>query len=91
VEGLDVLENVLGIPYTKRDELKRESRNDEERRKSLVHYFLQASPYAAWRWIGGRLLNLGQETALKYMEWRIERRPLQGILENRWKKGPIML
>jgi hypothetical protein len=48
VEDVETLGVVIGVPYTKRVELAKQSASDEELREGLVNNFLQTSPYASW-------------------------------------------
>ena len=64
VENVDTLEDVLGVPQSKRYELRMQSGSIEERRELVIRYFLQTSPYATWEGIGSRLLYREQYTAL---------------------------
>ena len=40
--------------------------NDEQRSNELISWWLQYSPYAldSWKWLSGRLLRWGEESAL---------------------------
>ena len=59
------LEQVLSVPGTS-------SGRGEERRKRVVCYFLQNSPYASWEWIGGQLLRFKENKALQAVKWHIK-------------------
>lgn len=57
--------DVLHVPYTEREEVRRKSASDEEWREFLVKYFLDANPNASWEWLVGQLLRYGEDEALQ--------------------------
>ena len=70
------LESVLAVPNTKRDEVRRQSASDEERREGLVKYYMDTSPYASWEDLGGQLLRWEEEAALE--EVMVHIKPTEG-------------
>ena len=59
--------------------------NDEERRNELISWWLQYSPYAldSWKWLSGRLLRLGEESALAAAKRYIHQTPGMSVV-NYW-------
>jgi hypothetical protein len=72
------LKNVLGVPASKREELKNQSENDEEWRVRMVQYFLQTHPLAGWEMLGGELL-WGEEYAAAVEEVKVHIEPEEGM------------
>ena len=67
---------VLGIPYTKRAEVRQQSASDEERREGLVKYYMDTHPNASWERLGGEFRRLGEEAAME--EVKVHIKPTEG-------------
>ena len=73
VEDVEILgADVLHVPYTKREKVRRQSASVEEWREDLVKYFLHTNPNASWEWLLGQLLRYGEEAAVQDVKVHIE-------------------
>ena len=75
--GRNGLEDVLGIPLPKREELRQLHSKDGAYRRSLSNYFLGASPYTTWDSLGGELLYCEQTAAFQKVKTKAT--PNRGI------------
>ena len=55
--------NQLGVPHSKRQEIKQQSTSDRENSQSLVRYWVTTAPGASWERLGYALYQEGEETA----------------------------
>ena len=72
VRDVGTLGDVLQVPYTKKKELRQQS----ARREGLVKYYVDASPYASWEHMGGRLQYWGEDAAME--EVKVHIKPTEG-------------
>ena len=49
VEDTDRLGDYLGVPVSKRDEIKSQFSNEAQQRKAYINYFIEHDPEASWR------------------------------------------
>ena len=71
------LEDVLEVPFSKKQELEKQSTTDEDYKRRLSTYYLHTHPRASWAHIGGELLWREKEEALKGVKEHIV--PQQGM------------
>ena len=71
------LEACLSVPESVREKLGPQCDNDEKQRSELISWWLQSSPYALdpWKWLSGRLLYWGEESALAAAKRYIHQTP----------------
>ena len=53
----------LGVPHSKRQEIKQLSTSDREKSQSLGRYWVTNAPGASWEELGNALYKNGEETA----------------------------
>ena len=61
---------VLGVPYTKRNEV------DQRSAEGLVKYYMDTFPNASWEHMGGELLLWGEAAAME--EVKVHIKPTEG-------------
>ena len=66
---------VLGVPERKRKEIHQQSSTATEERKSLIHFYLNYSPYASWSRLAGRLYCRRHHDALSAVRGFIKPEP----------------
>ena len=54
----------LGVPHSKRQEIKQLSTSDREKSQSLGRYWVTNAPGASWESLGNALYKQGKERAL---------------------------
>ena len=75
----------LSVPFSVWGKLRQQCDNDEERRNELISWWLQYSPYAfdSWKWLSGRLLHYGEESALAAAKRYIHQTPGMSVVNYR--------
>ena len=64
VKDVDLLGDCLGVPWSKRDEIKRQFSNDSQsRKKAYINYVMDHDPAASWRRIIVALDGMKQKEA----------------------------
>lgn len=63
VEDTDKLGLYLGVPKSKRDEIKKEFSSEVQQRKAFISYFFEHDPVASWRSVICALDRMGQTEA----------------------------
>ena len=49
VKDTDLLGKYLGVPVSRRDEIKRQFSSEAQQRKAYINYFIEYDPEASWR------------------------------------------
>ena len=82
---MGVLEVCLSVPVSVRGKLRQQCDVDKERRNELISWWLQYSPYAldSWKWLSGKLLWLGEESALVAAKRYIHQTPGMSVVNYR--------
>ena len=62
------LGSVLGVPYSKQQEINQQSSTERETSLALGDYWVNTDPRASWEKLAGRLYLSGKEKALAVMK-----------------------
>ena len=63
VKDTDCLGIYLGVPYEKRDEIKRQFSSVPQQVKAYINYFMEHDPVASWRAVIIALDRMGEKEA----------------------------
>ena len=65
VKDTDLLGRCLGVPGSKRDEIKRQFSSEAQQRKAYINYFIEHDPEASWRSVICALDEMGQPDSVE--------------------------
>ena len=63
VEDAEMLGGLLGVPESKRDEIKRQFSSDPQKKKAYINYVMDHDPAASWRRVIVALDLMGEKEA----------------------------
>ena len=77
------LDSCLFVPDSVQKKLWQQCDNNEEQRNELISWWLQSSPYVldSWKWLPGRLLRRGEESALAAAKRYLHQTPGMSVVK----------